>query len=159
MRGVPQLRLYHFSIELEATTKLQGAWNTVNTAAWESLHKATLELAKPTGLKQRLTDAYTRYLVDLSVHDLPGEVRQDFEALRQSMTRVRPQHGECPVAATVRKMSIGEADACAARIVALLDTLHRASLAAAPKPAAQGLARTGDTGSSRIPTLISINRA
>jgi uncharacterized protein YecA (UPF0149 family) len=124
------------------------------------LHKATLELAKPTALKQRLTDAYTRYLMDLAVHDLPVEVRQDFEALRQSMMRVKPHHGECPVAATVRKMSIGEADACAARIVALLDTLHRTSLAAAPKAAAQGHSRSaGDTGSSRIPTLISVNRA
>jgi uncharacterized protein YecA (UPF0149 family) len=124
------------------------------------LHKATLELAKSSALKQRLTDAYTRYLIDLPTQDLPGEVRQDFEALRQSMTRVRPQHGECPVAATVRKMSIGEADACAARIIALLDTLHRTSLAAPPKPNVQGLPRAaGDTNSSRIPTLISLNRA
>ena len=30
----------------------------MSAAAWESLHKATLELAKPTALKQRLTDAY-----------------------------------------------------------------------------------------------------
>lgn len=129
-------------------------------AAWESLHKATLELAKSSALKQRLTDAYTRYLIDLPTQDLPGEVRQDFEALRQSMTRVRPQHGECPVAATVRKMSIGEADACAARIIALLDTLHRTSLAAPPKQNGQGAPRSvGETGSSRIPTLISLNRA
>jgi uncharacterized protein YecA (UPF0149 family) len=131
----------------------------VSAAAWESLHKATLELAKPSALKQRLTDAYVRYLMDLPTHDLPGEVRQDIEALRQSMTRVRPQRGECPVAATVRKMSIGEADACAARIVALLDTLHRTSLAA-PKQSGPGMARsTGDTGTSRVPTLISLNRA
>jgi hypothetical protein len=76
------------------------------------------------------------------------------------MTRVRPQHGECPVAATVRKMSIGEADACAARNIALLDTLHRTSLAAPPKTNGQGMPRAaGDTGSSRIPTLISLNRA
>ena len=130
----------------------------MSEAAWESLHKATLELAKSTALKQRLTDAFTRYLLDLSSHEMPGEVREDFEALRQSMTRVRPQHGECPVAATVRKMSIGEADACAARIVALLDTLHRRG--GQPHRAnGQSSARTGDTGSSRVPTLISLNRA
>ncbi len=131
----------------------------MSAAAWESLHKATLELAKSTALKQRLTDAFTRYLIDMPTHDIPGEVRQDFEALRQSMTRVRPQHGECPVAATVRKMSIGEADACAARVVALLDTLHRTSPAAAPKPMGQAHVRAGETGTSRIPTLISLNRA
>lgn len=132
----------------------------MSTAAWESLHKATLELAKPSSLKQRLTDAFSRYLIDLPTQDLPGEVRQDFEALRQSMTRIRPQHGECPIAATVRKMSIGEADACAARIVALLDTLHRTAAAAPSKPNGQAHGRgTGETGSSRIPTLISLNRA
>ena len=132
----------------------------MSAAAWESLHKATLELAKPSALKQRLTDAFTRHLLDLSSSDIPGEVREDFEALRQSMTRIRPQHGECPVAATVRKMSIREADACAARIVALLDTLHRRSVAAPPKANGQAHARgTGDTGTARIPTLISVNRA
>jgi hypothetical protein len=132
----------------------------VSEAAWESLHKAALELAKPSALKQRLTDAFTRHLIDLPSQELPGELRQDFEALRQSMTRIRPQHGECPVAATVRKMSIGEADACATRIVALLDSLHRTSLMTAPRPGAASQARAaGDTGSARIPTLISVNRA
>ena len=132
----------------------------MSEAAWESLHKATLELARPTALKQRLTDAYTRHLMELPTQDMPGELRQDFEALRQSMTRVRPQQGECPVTATVRKMSIGEADACAARIVALLDTLHRTSLAAGSRPNGQPTSRsTGDTGAPRIPTLISVNRA
>ncbi len=132
----------------------------MSAAAWESLHKATLELARSSALKQRLTDAYTRHLLDLSPNEMPGELRQDFEALRQSMTRVRPQRGECPVAATVRKMSIGEADACAARIVALLDSLHRTSASATPKSNGQAHGRsTGDTSSSRIPTLISVNRA
>jgi uncharacterized protein YecA (UPF0149 family) len=131
----------------------------VSEAAWESLHKATLELARPTALKQRLTDAYTRHLMELPTQDMPGELRQDFEALRQSMTRVRPQHGECSVTATVRKMSIGEADACAARIVALLDTLHRTSRAAGSRPNGQSASRSGGDTGSRIPTLISVNRA
>jgi hypothetical protein len=63
------------------------------------------------------------------------------------------------VAATVRKMSIGEADACAARIVALLDALHRSAAAAPVQPNGQHARSAGDTGSSRIPTLISVNRA
>ena len=46
----------------------------------------------------------------------------------------------------------------AARIVALLDTLHRKS--AQPHRAnGQTSSRAGDTGSSRVPTLISLNRA
>jgi uncharacterized protein YecA (UPF0149 family) len=132
----------------------------VSDAAWESLHKATLELARPAALKQRLTDAFTRHLLDLPTLELPRELRQDFESLRQSMTRIRPQHGECPVALTVRKMSIGEAEACASRIVALLDTLHRTSLAAGPRPIGQAQPRSaGDTTLSRVPTLISVTRA
>jgi hypothetical protein len=131
----------------------------VSEAAWENLHKAALELAKPSALKQRLTDAFTRYLIDLPSQDMPSAARQDFEALRQSMTRVRAQHGECSVAATVRKMSIGEADACAARIVALLDTLHRTSATVPQRANGQAHVRAGDTGTSRIPTLISVNRA
>jgi hypothetical protein len=76
------------------------------------------------------------------------------------MTRMRPQNGECPVTATVRKMSIGEADACAARIVGLLDALHRTGAAEAARPSGPAMARaTGDTGTSRVPTLISVNRA
>lgn len=131
----------------------------MSAAAWESLHKATLELAKPTALKQRLTDAFTRHLIDMPAHDLPAEVRKDFDALRQSMTRLRGQHGECPVTATVRKMSIGEANACAARIVALLDTLHRSSVTGPPKASSQAARGPSDTSVSRIPTLISLNRA
>lgn len=133
----------------------------MSEAAWECLHKAALELAKPAALKQRLTDAYTRHLIDLPTQEMPGELRKDLEALRLSMTRVRPQQGECPVTATVRKMSIGEADACAARIMALLDTLHRTSVVAGGRPNGQPQARPagGDAAPSRVPTLISINRA
>ncbi|MBM5811396.1 MAG: hypothetical protein FJ191_05440 [Gammaproteobacteria bacterium] len=97
----------------------------MHPAAWESLHKATLELAKASSIKQRLTDAYSRHLKDLTAAELPGTVRSDFEALRLRMTEVPPLRGETAVAATVRKMSIDEADACAARIVCLLDALHR----------------------------------
>jgi hypothetical protein len=149
-----------FHCDRNYKSSIEEPRNTVSDAAWESLHKAALELAKPAALKQRLTDAFTRHLVGLPTKDMPAEVRRDFEALRESMTRVRPQNGECPVAATVRKMSVGEADACAARIVALLDALHRTT-AVVPQPAnIRALVRAaGDTGSSRIPTLISVNRA
>jgi hypothetical protein len=121
-----------------------------------------LELARPSPLKQRLTDAFTHHLLDLPNYDVPGELRPDFEALRQSMTRIKPAPGESAVIATVRKMSIGEADACAARIVELLDALHRVLSAAptrAPAPAVARPALASDTGLSRIPTLISVNRA
>ena len=134
----------------------------MSSAAWESLHKAALELARPTPLKQRLTDAFTRHLLDLPAYEVPGELRPEFEGLRQSMTRIPPAHGESAVAATVRKMSIGDADACATRIVELLDKLHRLPAAPPAKAAPAAPARPAalsDTGQSRIPTLISVNRA
>ena len=133
----------------------------MSAAAWESLHKAVLELAKPSPLKQRLTDAFTHHLLDLPPYEVPGDLRQDFDALRVSMTRIRPAQGESAVVATVRKMSIGEADACAARIVQLLDSLHRVLSSAPARAAAAATARplaVSDTGTVRVPTLITVNR-
>jgi len=146
----------------------------MSSAAWENLHKATMELAGSATLKQRLTDAFSRYLQDMPAADMPGELRSDFEALCQSMTQVCPMRGETAVAATVRKMSIHEADACAARIVALLDSLHRSATttpAEAGNQAVNGHGQVPGNGqagtrprltadaAARIPTLISINRA
>ena len=139
-------------------------------AAWESFHKATLQLAKPAALKQRLTDAFSCHLKDMPASEMPGELRSDFESLCQRMTQVSPLSGETAVAATVRKMSLDEAAACAARIVALLDALHRVE---GRDNGATGNRLAGDLGNghgsrrpktpaettARIPTLISINRA
>lgn len=142
----------------------------MSSAAWENFHKATLELAKSTALKQRLTDAFSRHLLDLPPAELPGALRADFESLHQRMTQVSPMRGETAVAATVRKMSLDEADRCAARIVALLDALHRTVLAEASPAASRvagdhgnsfgsGRAKTQAETTARIPTLISVNRA
>lgn len=140
----------------------------MSAAAWENFHKATLELAKSAALKQRLTDAFSRHLQDMPASEMPGELRSDFETLCKRMTQVSPLRGETAVAATVRKMSLDEADACAAQIVALLDALHRVK---GKDTGATGSHLTGDLGNgnrrpktpadttARIPTLISINRA
>ena len=142
----------------------------MSAAAWENFHKATLELAKSAALKQRLTDAFARHLQDMPASEMPGELRGDFESLRKRMTQVSPLRGETAVAATVRKMSLDDADACAARIVALLDALHRVK---GLDSGATGNRLAGDLGNAhgsrrpktpadttvRIPTLISINRA
>lgn len=128
----------------------------MSLAAWESLHKATLELARAHSIKQRLTDAYSRYLQGLAADELPASLRADFEELRRRMTEVSPLRGETAVAATVRKMSLDEADACAARIVALLDELHRNN-GAAEVPAR--LRRAVETPAQRVPALVSVSRA
>lgn len=142
----------------------------MSAAAWENLHKATLELAKSAALKQRLTDAFSRHLQDMPASEMPGELRGDFESLRKRMTQVSPSRGETAVVATVRKMSLDEADACAARIVTLLGALHRVK---GVDTGSTGNRLAGDLGNghgsrrpkmpadttARIPTLISINRA
>jgi hypothetical protein len=141
----------------------------MSAAAWENFHKATLELAKSAALKQRLTDAFSRHLQDMPPSEMPGELRGDFESLCKRMTQVPPLRGETAVMATVRKMSLDEADACAARIVALLDALHRVK---SKDTGATGIRPAGDLGigqgsrrpktstdtTARIPTLISVNR-
>lgn len=143
----------------------------MSAAAWENFHKATLELAKSHALKQRLTDAFSLHLRDMPATEMPGELRVDFELLRKRMTEVSPMRGETAVAATVRKMSLDEADACAARIVALLDALYRIRAAkasatgnsrvAAENGNGHGQGKPGPVADSaaRVPTLISINRA
>lgn len=142
----------------------------MSAAAWESFHKATLELAKSAALKQRLADAFARHLLDMPASAMPGALRGDFESLRKRMTEVSPLRGETAVTATVRKMSLDEADACAARIVALLDALHRVNgfdtestgkHLAVDTGNGQGQRRpkTPADATPRIPTLISINRA
>jgi hypothetical protein len=143
----------------------------MSAAAWENVHKATLELAKSTALKQRLTDAFSRHLQDMPASDMPGELRADFESLCRRMTQVSPLRGESAVVATVRKMSLDEADDCATRIVALLDALYRARAAKASATGAHRIAGENGNGqaqnkpkptadaTARIPTLISISRA
>ncbi len=141
----------------------------MSAAAWENFHKATLELAKSAALKQRLTDAFSRHLLDMPASEMPSALRGDFELLCKRMTSVSPLRGETAVAATVRKMSLDEADACAARIVALLDALHRVQgkeTGATNRPAGDPGTGPGSRrpqsptdSTARIPTLISVNRA
>ena len=87
------------------------------TSAWESLHFATLELVRSTPIKQRLVNAYRRHLQTLPEDQLPNEVRDAFGHVMKCLHGVQPQKGEDAVAASVRKMSIQDADDCAAQIV------------------------------------------
>jgi hypothetical protein len=100
-------------------------------SAWESLHFATLELVRSTPIKQRLVASYRRHLVAISAEQLPSEVRESFAQVIGSLSEVRPLKGEDAVAASVRKMSIQEADDCAALIVEIFGITCRLLLSAA----------------------------
>jgi hypothetical protein len=100
-------------------------------SAWESLHFATQELVRSTPIKQRLVCAYRRHLVTLPSEQLPAEIRESFDQVLRSLSGVPPLRGEDCVAASVRKMSIQEADDCATLIVEIFGIVCRAQLSAA----------------------------
>ena len=95
-------------------------------SAWENLHFAALELVRSTPIKQRLVGAYRKHLLTLPRDQLPAEVRESFALVMASLGGVEPLRGEDAVAASVRKMSVQEADDCAALIIDIYGITCRA---------------------------------
>lgn len=106
------------------------------SSAWEALHFATLELVRSTPIKQRLVCAYRRHLASLRAEQLPAEVREAFDQLMTTLQGVVPLRGEDAVSASVRKMSIQEADDCSSQIVEIYGVTCRALLNASRPSAA-----------------------
>lgn len=94
--------------------------------AWEHFHCATMSLAKDGTIKERLTEAYLQHLASVDEEDIPRELREEFRALAAQLRRERPLHKrEDPVRATVRKMSNGEAAACAHTVVRMFAAMSK----------------------------------
>lgn len=70
-------------------------------------------------IKSRLIKAFEDNLTDIEDELLPKPVHRSFQELRRRLTAVAPLNGEGPICASVRKMSIDEADECARIIVGL----------------------------------------
>ena len=98
-------------------------------SAVECFHFATLELVRSTPIKQRLVSAYRRHLASLPEDQLPSEIRDSFAQVMRSLRGVQPLRGEDAVTASVRKMSIQEADDCAAQIVEIFGQMCRFNVA------------------------------
>lgn len=98
-------------------------------SAWDCLHFATLELVRSSPIKQRLVAAYSQFLSQIPDEQLPPEIRERYAHILHSLHGVQPLRGEDEVTASVRKMSMVEADACAAQIVAMFAQLCRSQLA------------------------------
>jgi hypothetical protein len=94
-------------------------------SAWNSLHSATLELVRSAPIKQRLIAAYRRHLTLVQEDQLPPEARGCFAQMMRSLAGVEPLRGEDAVTASVRKMSVQEADDCAALVVEILAMVSR----------------------------------
>lgn len=91
----------------------------------ESLFSAVSVLAGHGNIKERLVRAYEHNLTTIEEHELPDPVRPRFIELRRMMNRVSPLNGEGPICASVRKMSVGEADECAQLMVGMYAELAR----------------------------------
>jgi len=82
-------------------------------------YAAVSVLAAHGHIKQRLVKAYEENLAVIEDEDLPIAVKQSFADLRYIMSRVEPLNVEGPIRASVRKMSVDEADECAHKIIDL----------------------------------------
>jgi hypothetical protein len=94
-------------------------------SAWDCFHFATLELVRSTPIKQRLVCAYRRHLAALRPDQVPEEVRVPYTQVTRALSGVPPLRGEDAVAASVRKMSVQDADDCAALIVEIFGMMCR----------------------------------
>ncbi len=78
-------------------------------------------------IKQRLVKAYEENLAIIEDEDLPLAIKQSFADLRHMMNRVDPVKREGRICASVRKMSVEEADECAHKIIDLYADMIRYS--------------------------------
>lgn len=91
----------------------------------DQLFAAVSVLAGHGEIKKRLIAAYEKNLAKIEEDDLPIEARKPFADLRRKLSAVAPLNGEGCIRATVRKMSIIEADRCAHLIVDIYGLMIR----------------------------------
>jgi hypothetical protein len=89
------------------------------------LYAAVSVLAGHGDIKQRLIKAYEENLAIIDDDDLPIALKQTFADCRHKMSQVDPLNGEGRIRATVRKMSIAEADDCARKLLDLYSDIIR----------------------------------
>lgn len=85
-------------------------------------------------IKNRLIQAFEDNLGDIDEASLPRPASKAFTRLRNRMTAVTPLNGEGPICASVRKMSIVEADECARMLVGIYGDLLQGKTVAGPLP-------------------------
>jgi len=88
-------------------------------------YSAVSVLAGHGHIKQRLIQAYEDNLAHIDDNTIPITVRESFAKLSCLMNHVEPLNGEGPICASVRKMSIDEADECARKIIDLYGDMLR----------------------------------
>lgn len=91
----------------------------------DRFHAAVSVIVSHGNIKQRLVSAFEDNLAAIDGTDLPAAVRDKFAELRRLMTGVEPLNSEGHIRATVRKMSMVEADDCAHRMLEIYTELSR----------------------------------
>lgn len=91
----------------------------------DRFYAAVLVVASHGNIKQRIIAAFEDNLADIDDANLPSAVRNKFIELRAMVTGVKPLNGEGHIRATVRKMSVVEADECSRKMLDLYtDLIH-----------------------------------
>jgi hypothetical protein len=83
------------------------------------LEAAALSLTGPGHIKDRLFDAYCRYLEDIQESDVPIELAHEFGDMIQALHHARALPGDDVVKASVRKLSNDQASRYAELVVRL----------------------------------------
>ena len=76
-------------------------------------------------IKQRLIEAYEENLAVIDDHELPIVIKQSFADLRHMLSQVAPLNGEGRIRASVRKMSVLQADECAQKMLDIYGDIIR----------------------------------
>jgi len=87
------------------------------------LEAAALSLTGPGHIKDRLFDAYCRYLEDIQESDVPGELAHEYGDMVQALHRASALPGDDVVKASVRKLSNEQACRYAELVIRMYGTL------------------------------------
>ena len=91
----------------------------------DRFHAAVRVVAGHGNLKQRLIGAFEDHLSLIEDEDLPIAIREEFAELKSLVSGVEPLNGEGRYRASVRKMSVVEADRCAHKLMAVYASVVR----------------------------------
>lgn len=91
---------------------------------WEIFHSATLSLVGSGSQRERLVAAYRRIILVI-IEDVPPELRDILQTLKQNITRVEAKDEEGRIQATVDSMEDTEVDQMTEHIISMYDTITR----------------------------------
>jgi len=109
----------------------------------DAMQSAVRELVLNNHIKHRLITCYLKHLQYINEAELPTVLRSELARIRVVLVAAEPLPGETNVQATVRKMSIDEAERLAMDVVTLASDIAKGS--------AQQLSWSGDNQTQVIP--------